>query len=267
MIADVTLGMVLPYLGGLVRVLFALSVARATLVGEARPSWVSWSVWTATTGLSTVTSILAGAPLAAVVPGAAFIQCSTLLVATLISRRRFPDDREPTTNLEWVCLAMAGVSFLIWQLSGDPVIGLGAAIATDAVASGPTWALAWQGREAARNWFGGMIAALSTFVVQQGYALADWAYPTYELYLCGLLLFLILLRKASRPVIREAHESNTWSPLPWVSAEPIYDQVHAALARPGHPGSERGPAGHPGADPRGAGLPQGPNARRALPTV
>jgi hypothetical protein len=72
----------------------------------------------------------------------------------------------------------------VWGAGGiDPQYALAAliaSIATDAIASGPTWRLAWQRQESVRNWAGGLINATGTLVITRGTELADWAFPIYE---------------------------------------------------------------------------------------
>ena len=106
MIADVPTGSWIVWLGALVSVACGLPYARQAYRGAIYPSWVSWSVWTATTGYATATSLAAGAPLAAIVPGAAFVRCASILVCVTIGGRRARDrgvPRDATTRLDWGC--------------------------------------------------------------------------------------------------------------------------------------------------------------------
>src|SRR3954467_8565885 len=88
MIADVPTGSWIVWLGALVSVACGLPYARQAYRGAIHPSWVSWSVGTATTGYATATSLAAGAPLAAIVPGAAFVSTTPILVCVTVGGRR-----------------------------------------------------------------------------------------------------------------------------------------------------------------------------------
>lgn len=190
MIADVPASVILPLLGGLLGILGSVPAVLAVWHGGDRPSWVSWAVWTATTALGTATSIAAGSLVAAVVPAAAFVRCAALLAVTLRSIRRYPTGRAATTRLEWTCLGLCGVAAAVWQLTGSATLGLLAAIGTDALASIPTWPLAWARKESALLWAGAAASPALTLLVLRGDTIADWAYPVYELALCGGMLLL-----------------------------------------------------------------------------
>jgi hypothetical protein len=188
--ADVPASVILPILGGLIGVAASWPAVRTVWLGGYRPSWVSRAVWTATTGLGAATTLAAGEPVAAVVPAAAFVCCAVLLVVTVRSIARFPTGRAATTPLEWTCLGLAAVSAAVWQLTGSPLLGLVAAIVTDALASGPTWPLAWARRESFTLWAGAAASPALTLLVLRGEGLAVWAYPVYELTLCASMAAL-----------------------------------------------------------------------------
>lgn len=209
MIADLPAWIFLPILGGVIRLVCVAPTVRATCRGEGAPSLVSWSVWTATTGLGTATSVAAGATVAAAVPAAAFLQCSSMFVATVIGRRRQrPDQRARATALDWTCLALCACTGTVWALAslveaGGPetaalvaTVVLCAAVATDGIASGPTWRLAWHGRESWLLWAGGASTPLLTLLVLRGDSVATWVYPGYELALTAGIAAMTVRRRS-----------------------------------------------------------------------
>jgi YVTN family beta-propeller protein len=194
MFAEVSAATLLPITGGLIGIFFSLPAVLATWRGHDRPSWVSWAVWTGTTGLGAATSIAAGSVVAAVVPLAALVRCGAMFFATVRGLRRYRDDRAGTSRLEWTCLALCVVTAVTWRVTGNPTIALLAACLTDGIASGPTWRLAWSRQESALLWMGAAASPALTVLVLRGRSVSTWAYPLYELTLCASMTAVILVR-------------------------------------------------------------------------
>ena len=207
MIAEVPTGAWIVWLGALVSVACGLPYARQAYRGAIYPSWVSWSVWTATTGYATATSLAAGAPLAAIVPGAAFVRCASILICVTIGGRRARDrgvPRDATTRLDQGCLAACGLIAILLLVTGNPVVGLVAAIATDFVAGIPTYRNAWDREETALNFAGATFSAWCVIMVLQGRTFATWAAPLYEFAQNLTVTVLVLTRGSPRVQYRRA---------------------------------------------------------------
>lgn len=203
MIADLPTGAWIVWLGALVSVACGLPYARQAYRGAIYPSWVSWSVWTATTGYATATSLAAGAPLAAIVPGAAFVRCASILVCVAIGGRRARArgvPRDATTRLDRACLAACVLIAILLLVTRNPVLALVAAIATDFVAGIPTYRNAWNREETSLNFAGATFSAWCVVMVLQGRTFATWAAPLYELAQ-NLVLTVVVLTRGS-PLVR-----------------------------------------------------------------
>jgi hypothetical protein len=197
MIADVPTGAWIAWLGALITWACAAPYALEAARGDVAPSWVSWSVWTSTTGLATAAAMAAGSPKGALVPGIAFVRCVAVLAGTAIGVRRARErgqPRDPTTRLDWGCLAACIVTGAVWLATGNPILALAAAVTTDGVAAIPTYRNAWNGQESALNWAGAAAPPLLTILILQDRDFATWAYPLYELTLTSTLTALIIFR-------------------------------------------------------------------------
>jgi DNA-binding beta-propeller fold protein YncE len=218
MIADVPTGSWIVWLGALVSVACGLPYARQAYRGAIYPSWVSWSVWTATTGYATATSLAAGAPLAAIVPGAAFVRCASILVCVMVGGRRARDrgvPRDATTRLDRGCIAACVLIAILLLVTRNPVVGLVAAIATDFVAGIPTYRNAWDREETPLNFAGATFSAWCVVMVLQGRTFATWAAPLYELAQNLVLTVLVLTRGSPRVQYRRARGlavARGWTP-------------------------------------------------------
>jgi hypothetical protein len=167
-----------------------------------RPSWVTWAIWTVTTATAALASIKAQAYAAALVPGIQFFRCVMSLVGILIGMRRDKkrpswqthDERDPTSRFEYGCLIGACVAWTVWAITGNPILGIVAAIGTELFAAAPTFKNAWYAKEDVATYAGAFFFALTVVaVLPPPTTLADFIYPLYESTLTGTFTILTLL--------------------------------------------------------------------------
>lgn len=200
MLADVPTGAWIVWAGALVTWVCAGPYVLDAWHGRIFPSWVSWSVWTATSGLAASAALAAGSFLGAAVPAAVFLRCAAILVALVRGARRARArglHREPPSRLDKACLTACVVIGVVWQATGDPLVALAAAIATDAAAAIPTYRLAWLRQETWGNYAGAAANPLCALLIVQEPTFADRAYPTYEFAVNIGLVAIVLLRGQS----------------------------------------------------------------------
>jgi YVTN family beta-propeller protein len=199
-IADIPLGSVIVWVGALCNVLFPIPMIITTVRGDARPSRVSFFMWTTEAAIAFAASAAAGASVGAlVVSGAAAAVLGSIFLATFVPQLR---GRHVAVNpapwwQSWVdklCLTVCALALLGWWLTSNPLVALILAITTDAVAAIPTFVRGWRGEE---DWFpylGFAINAACAFVVITDWSLAQWAFTYYQLVVCVLLTLVPLVR-------------------------------------------------------------------------
>ncbi len=213
MLADVPTGAWIIWAGALVTWLCAVPYVVDAWHGRIFPSWVSWSVWTATSGLAAAAALAAGSWLGAAVPAAVFLRCAAILVALVHGARRARARglrRDPPSRLDKACLTACVVIGVVWQATGNPLVALAAAIATDGVAAIPTYRQAWLRQETWGNYAGAAANPLCALLILQEPTFADRAYPTYEFAVNIGLVTVVLLRGQPARGHRRAVAPSRW---------------------------------------------------------
>jgi DNA-binding beta-propeller fold protein YncE len=198
MIAEIPTGAWIVWFGAFVTIVASASYILDAAQGRIRPSWVTWAVWTATTGLAAAAIVAAGSFTGAIVPAAAFVRCGLTLAAIVIGARRAQGEREPTSRLDWACLAACVAAGIAWWATSNPILALVAAIAVDGIAAIPTYRRAWQRCETWGTYAGAAVNAACVVLVLRERSFIVWAYPLYELTLTTTLAAVVLTRGSPR---------------------------------------------------------------------
>lgn len=126
-------------IAGVLAAAAAYPYLRDMLRGETRPNIVSWSIWALAVGISAVAQLSAEPSWSAALVVVTFIVDIIILLFGIFGYG-YP-------KFEWwdgVCLVLSLVALVLWQLSGNPLIALGFAISSDALAFIPTYIKAYR---------------------------------------------------------------------------------------------------------------------------
>ena len=165
---------------------------RAMLRGSVRPNLVSWSLWTLSVLISLFAQVSAGPSWSLLILITATLANLTVIFLGAIgySYRRFGIP-------EGACLLLSLAAMLLWQITSNPLIALGFAIAADAIAYIPTLIKTYRdpASEMAFWWFMlalvGTLSAISTTKID----FANLAFPVYYGLVNLALAALIIWRK------------------------------------------------------------------------
>jgi len=169
------------------------------LHGSTRPNVVSWALWVFLLLISILAQVSAGASWSLVFLIGDFIGTSTILVLCLIGY-----GYSNYGWIEWVCLALAIIAIVSWQLTHQPILALVFAVIADLMASIPTVVKAvkdpWS--EHPMQWIMICVASglgiASTTIINT----ANLIFPIYLLFINGLIgIFSLLGRRLKQKPI------------------------------------------------------------------
>lgn len=216
-IAAVPLGAVLVWIGALANIATPIPLIIATGRGRERPSRVSFGIWTAEASIAFAASLVAGAGIGPLlVTGATAVTLAAVLAATFIPRLRgktVPPDPAPTWQ-PWVdrsCFVVCTAALIGWGLTNNPIVALLLSIVADGIACIPTFLRGWRGQESWVPYSGFFINALCAFLVITEWEVQQYAFVTYQLIVCALLVLIPLLRN---PIAPPDPDAGGWLRIP-----------------------------------------------------
>lgn len=120
-------------LGGLLALIAIFPYVKDILRGTTRPNIVSYSIWALLLLIALAAQISAGASWSVILLIGDFIGTSTAIVLCLIGY-----GYKKYGWVEWVCLSLAIIAIVSWQLTKQPVLAIVFALIADAMAATPT---------------------------------------------------------------------------------------------------------------------------------
>jgi hypothetical protein len=200
------------WLGAAVNLIAGAMAVWAILQGRARPNRVTWLVWATAGWIAFIAQIGQGVVLPAVLTGVvATIPTAILLTSLLTGHGTWWENR-----LDQLCLALALVLVVLWQLVGSGEIGIAMSIAVHALAAVPTLTKVWRDPRSEPHipYTAGMVNAGITLLTLPVFTFATAGFAVYFLTLCTVLAALILVVPRLR--------ASTTAPLPGspTSADP-----------------------------------------------
>lgn len=176
--------LILGVTSGILAVVAVVPYIKDILHGSTRPNIVSWALWVLFLLTSILAQISAGASWSLIFIIGDFIGTSTILVLCLIgygySRYGW---------IEWVCLGLAIVAIISWQLTHQPLLAIIFAIIADLMASIPTVVKAYVDpwSEHPSQWIiiclASALGILSTTIINA----PNLIFPAYLLFINGLI--------------------------------------------------------------------------------
>ncbi len=176
--------LILGILAGILAAIAVVPYIKDILHGSTRPNAVSWVLWVAILSISILAQISAGASWSLIFLIGDLVGTSIILILSFTGYgyRKYG-------MIEWVCLALAVVAVVSWQLTDRPVLALLFAILADIMASVPTVVKAWRDpwSEHATMWMvigaASVLGMFSTTKVD----VANLIFPGYILLINGLV--------------------------------------------------------------------------------
>ena len=125
--------LILGIISGILGVVAAVPYIKDILHGSTRPNTVSWALWVLLLLISILAQISAGASWSLVFLIGDFLGTSAVLILCLGGY-----GYKEYGWIEWVCLALAIIAIVSWQLTNQPILAIVFAIIADFMAAVPT---------------------------------------------------------------------------------------------------------------------------------
>ena len=187
--------LILGIISGALAVAAVIPYVKDILHGSTRPNIVSWGLWVLLLLISIFAQISAGASWSLVFLIGDLVGTSLILVLCLVGY-----GYQEYGWLEGVCLLLAVIAIVSWQLTRQPLLAIIFAIIADLMASIPTVVKAYRDprSEHPASWFVVVLAAalglLSTTIVNP----ANLIFPAYVLLINGLIGSLALMGRLNQ---------------------------------------------------------------------
>ena len=161
------------------------------LSNKTRPHAFSWLVWSILSGIAFAASLVKQGGAGSWVAGFTAV---TYLVIFLLSLWKGVKD---FPLIDWICIALAGVSLVLWWLTKDPTLSVITIVVTDTLAFIPTFRKSYHNpsQETASVYaIYFFIWILALFAVES-YSIATWLYPAYGIVANAAIVSFLVWRR------------------------------------------------------------------------
>ena len=176
-------------LGALASATGQVAYVRDTLQGRSSPNRVTFTLWAAAPLLAFAVELDAGVGLRSLMTFMVGAGPLAVLIASFISN-------SASWRITWFDLTCGGLSVagtVGWLLTRQSLVGLGAAIAADALAGVPTVVKSWRrpDTETAAGYAGAVVNALITLLTLTRFVAAEALFPAYIFAFASVQLLLV----------------------------------------------------------------------------
>ncbi|WP_224389280.1 hypothetical protein [Pseudonocardia sp. ICBG1293] len=185
----------------------SIRYAIATLAGTARPNLVTWVLWAVAPLVGFSAQLSAGVGLPAVLTLAAGLGPLVVVASALATRH----GHAAIGPVDIVCAVIAAAALAVWIGFDAAPTAVALAVGADAAAALPTIRKAWRDPGSENLLFYVLVGlgATITLLTLDSWAPSEWAFATYMLVLCAVLVGVV--SAARRP--REHPASRSRPPL------------------------------------------------------
>jgi uncharacterized membrane protein len=182
--------------GAAINLLGGLYYVKDTLSGKAKPNRVSWLMWSIAPLIATAASLVAGVTWAVLPTFMAGFIPLLVLITSFASK----DAYWKLERFDYFCGLFSLLALILWAVTKNPSIAIIFAIVADALAAMPTVVKGWKHPETESKsaYIGGLISALTAFVVITTWTFPEYAFPTYLVFIDIILLVPLYRKRASK---------------------------------------------------------------------
>lgn len=168
----------------------------STLQGKTRPNRVTWFLWATVPSIALVAQLSEGVRWQAVITFVAGFNPLMIFIASFINRKSY----WKITKLDVTCGLISLLAIVLWAISGKGSVAIILSIVADFLAGLPTLLKAYKFPETEnyRVFLFGAINATITLLTIKHWKLANFAFASYILAICIVLVMLIRFRLGTR---------------------------------------------------------------------
>lgn len=183
-----------PYFGAIALCLGLLAYTfyiSSTLKNHTKPHAFSWLLWTLTTGIVFTAQITKGGGAGSWPTGFTCIVCLAIGIISLLKY----DKAYTLSDILFISIAL--LALLPWFFTKNPTASVILIASIDAIGYIPTLRKSYHfpNEEKARTFGINSVKYLFSFLALQEYSAATWVYPLSQIFMNGLVVVLILIRR------------------------------------------------------------------------
>ncbi len=164
---------------------------RDIIAGRTKPHTFSWFVWTVLTGIAFGVQVAEHAGPGAWATGITTLLCLVVFVFGLVKGNvRFP-------LVDWLCLGLALVGLVLWQVADNPIAAVILITLTDAFAFIPTFRKGYvkpYEDTPSTFWLSGLKFFISLFALES-VTLSTWLYPASLVLTNWVFVTMVYMRR------------------------------------------------------------------------
>lgn len=170
---------------------------RAMFRGEASPNRVSWFLWSAVPMIAFAAEWRQGVGFPAITTLLAGLNPLLVLIASFFAPGKA---LWKLGKFDYACGTCAILAIILWQISGEPNVGLAFSVIADGFASAPTVRKAWKypQTENATPFLVSNVRNVLKLLTITSFTFASLAFVLYDLVLNNLIVSLILRKKTRK---------------------------------------------------------------------
>jgi hypothetical protein len=190
---------------GLIALLGHLAYILSIRHGKTVPNQVTWGIWT------TIGFILLWSSYASGATNTLWLLVALVIGQSIVTTYAFKYGRSKWQRLDKFCLAGAGVSLLLWLLSGSPLVAILMNTTMDMLGAVPTINKVYRNpnSEDLVGWSMSFTSALLNLFAIEHFSLSFIVFPIYLFILNVIILMLITRPKWSRTSINISKTKKT----------------------------------------------------------
>ena len=180
---------------------------RSMFKGGAKPNRVSWLMWSIAPFIATAAAASSGVGWTALPVFMSGLSPLLIFAASFVSKKA----HWALTRFDYVCGVLSGLALVLWYVTKDPNVAIAFAIASDGLASIPTFTKAWKHPETEVAWpfIVGVFNASTSFFASAMWAFSAYAFPAYLIVINILLFFAVYEKKlVSLPTKQQNHQTS-----------------------------------------------------------
>ena len=180
---------------------------RSMFKGGAKPNRVSWLMWSIAPFIATAAAASSGVGWTALPVFMSGLSPLLIFTASFISNKA----HWTLTSFDYVCGVLSGLALVLWYVTKDPNVAIAFAIASDGLASIPTFTKAWKHPETEFGWpfMVGVFNASTSFFASAMWAFSAYAFPAYLIVINILLFFAVYKKKIVSLVTKQQNHQTS----------------------------------------------------------
>ena len=173
--------------------LSAFVYIRSMFKGSTKPNRISWLMWAIAPFIAVAAALSSGVGWAVVPVFMSGLSPFLIFAASFLTKKAY----WKLSVFDYACGVLSGLALVLWYVTSDPNVAIVFAIASDGLATVPTFMKAWRYPETESVWpfITGVFGASSSLAAVTLWSFSEYAFPAYLLAVNAMLLIAVCNKK------------------------------------------------------------------------